>query len=69
MPTHSRTDGETATNIYRGELGANWKEQLTKLSEEEKIKESLAQFREHKYPELEEKKEKTIQEIIMEKNK
>lgn len=69
LPTHSRTDGEVATSTFKGELGSNWKDQLVKLTEEEKLKESIAQFRDHKYPELEEKKEPTLAEKIQEKNR
>ncbi|CAI2387636.1 unnamed protein product [Moneuplotes crassus] len=67
LPTHSRTDREQATSTFRGSLGANWKEQLVKLSDEDKIQESIAQFKEHKYPELEENK-KTLKDLIKEKN-
>jgi len=66
LPTNERTDMEIATNTIKGSLGSKWKDQLVKLSEEEKVKESLAQFQDHKYPELE-PKEKTIQDIIREK--
>jgi hypothetical protein len=67
LSTHSRTDRELATSTYRGSLGANWKGQLIKLSEEDKVKEAVAHLQDHKYPELEDQ-EKTIKDLVAEKN-